>query len=201
MADDPGQQAAGQQLMAQRLLIVGHAPTPANVALIFGDLGRPHLGDVRRLNGRVRSWLSGPEEACTATAVRLGGQPETLSDLRECDFGEWSGRALIDLVTEGPSAVESWLYDPYAAPHGGESLAKLITRVGAVLDDHPWPDGRTVAVVTPLVARAAAIHALGAPPEVIFRVDIGPLGRVLISRSDQVWRLQGLTATPKERLS
>ena len=61
--------------------------------------------------------------------------------------------------------------------------------------------GRSVAVVTPLVARAAAIHALGAPPEVIFHIDIAPLGRVLISRSDQIWRLQALAATPKALLS
>jgi broad specificity phosphatase PhoE len=195
MADDLGQQATWQQLMAQRLLIVAHAPTPANVALIFGDPGKPQLGEVRRLNGRVQSWLSGPEEACTATAVRLGGQPEALPDLGECGFGAWSGRALVDVVAEDPSAVESWLHDPYAAPHGGESLAKLITRVGAVLDDHPWPDGRSVAVVTPLVARAAAVHALGAPAELIFRLDIGPLGRLLISRSDQTWRLQELRAS------
>jgi broad specificity phosphatase PhoE len=186
--------------MAQRLLIVAHATTPAHVALSFGDPGKPYLGDVRRLNGRVKSWLSGPEEACTATAIRLGGQPEPVSDLRECDFGAWSGRGLIDVITEDPAAVESWLHDPYAAPHGGESLAKLITRIGAVLDDHPWPDGRSVAVVTPLVARAAAVHVLDAPPEVIFRFDIGPLGRVLISQSDQTWRIQGLMATPKDRL-
>ena len=98
--------------------------------------------------------------------------------------------------------MEVWLHDAYAAPHGGESLAALINRVGGVLDDHPWPQGRSVVVVTPLVARAAAVHALGAPAEVIFRIDIAPLGRVLISRSDQIWRLQGLTSIPKDhRLS
>jgi hypothetical protein len=36
---------------------------------------------------------------------------------------------------------------------------------------------------------------------VIFHIDVAPLGRVLISRSDHIWRLQGLAATPKERLS
>jgi hypothetical protein len=50
-------------------------------------------------------------------------------------------------------------------------------------------------VVTSLVARALLVHALGAPPEVIFHIDIGPLGRALISRSDHAWRLQQLTAT------
>jgi broad specificity phosphatase PhoE len=77
-------------------------------------------------------------------------------------------------------------------PHGGESLAELITRVGRVLDDHPWPHGRSVVVVTSLVARALIVHALGAGPEVIFHIDVSPLSRALISQSDQIWRLQEL---------
>ena len=64
--------------------------------------------------------------------------------------------------------------------------------MGRVLDDQQWPDGRSVAVVTPLVARALLVHALGAAPEVIFRIDIAPLGRALISRSQQTWRLTSL---------
>lgn len=187
--------------MAQRLLIVAHAPTAQTVALTFGSAGEPHTEDVRRLNGRVASWFSGPEQACLATALCLGGEAEPIAELRECDFGSWTGRALADVAFQDAPAVEGWLHDPYAAPHGGESLAELINRVGGVLDDHLLPQGRSVAVVTPLVARAAAVHTLGAPPEVIFRIDIAPLGRVLISRSDQIWRLQGLAATAREQLS
>jgi broad specificity phosphatase PhoE len=186
--------------MAQRLLLVAHAPTAETVALIFGGAGEPHTEDVGRLNGRVASWFSGPEQACQATALYLGGEAEPIAELRECDFGSWNGRALVDIASQDARALDVWLHDAYAAPHGGENLAQLINRVGEVLDDHPWPQGRSVAVVTPLVARAAAVHALGAPPEVIFRIDTAPLGRVLISRSDQIWRLQGLTATANQRL-
>ena len=96
------------------------------------------------------------------------------------------------MASEDPGGLDAWLRDPYAAPRGGESLAELITRVGAVLDDHQWPDGRSVVVVTPLVARALLVHALGAMPEVILRIDIAPLGRALISRSQQTWRLTSL---------
>jgi hypothetical protein len=53
-------------------------------------------------------------------------------------------------------------------------------------------EGRSVAVVTPLVTRAAAVRALGAQPEVIFHLDMAPLGRLLISRSDHMWRMQAL---------
>jgi broad specificity phosphatase PhoE len=82
--------------------------------------------------------------------------------------------------------------DPHAAPHGGESLAELVARVGACCDERDWPPGRSVAVVAPLVARAMAVHALAATPEVIFRVDLAPLGRVGLSRHGRGWRLQQL---------
>jgi broad specificity phosphatase PhoE len=178
--------------MAQRLLVVAHAPTSATKALVFGEPGELHSGEIRRLRGRTACWVRGPEQACEATAVRLGGTAEAIHDVRGCDFGTWAGRALIDVASEDPSGLDAWLRDPFAAPHGGETLAELITRVGRVLDDHQWPDGRSVVVVTALVARALLVHALGATPEVIFRIDIAPLGRALISRSRQTWRLTSL---------
>jgi broad specificity phosphatase PhoE len=178
--------------MAQRLLVVAHAATSATRALVFGDSGELPSSEIRRLSGRIAYWVRGPEEACEATAARLGGTAEAIGDLRECDFGAWAGRALINIASEDPSGLDAWLRDPYAAPHGGESLAQLISRVGRVLDDHHWVDGRSVAVVTALVARALLVHALGAAPEVIFRIDIAPLGRALISRSQQTWRLISL---------
>jgi broad specificity phosphatase PhoE len=197
--------------MAQRLLVVAHAATPTTRALVFGDPGdllgmRPEPvegcastssarmmpGEIRRLGGRTVLWLSGPEEPCQATAVRLGGTAEPIQDLRDCNFGGWTGKALADVASHDPTGLDAWLRDPYAAPHGGESLAELITRAGRVLDDHAWPNGRSVAVVTSLVARALLVHALGAAPEVIFRIDITPLGRALISRSQQTWRLTSL---------
>jgi broad specificity phosphatase PhoE len=178
--------------MAQRLLVVAHAATPATRALVFGDPGELLPGEIRRLSGRTVLWLSGPEDACQITALLLGGTAEPIQDLRDCEFGGWTGRALADIAAEDPTGLDAWLRDPYAAPHGGESLAKLITRVGRVLDDHALPEGRSVAVVTSLVARAFLVHALGASPEVIFRIDITPLGRALISRSQRTWRLTGL---------
>jgi hypothetical protein len=47
-------------------------------------------------------------------------------------------------------------------------------------------------VVTPLVARALLVHALGAAPDVIFHIAIGPLGRASLSRSNFAWRLSRL---------
>jgi broad specificity phosphatase PhoE len=178
--------------MAQRLLIVAHAPTPATQTLVFGDSGDLFPGEIRRLGRRVASWVRGPEAACEATAIRLGGNAEPIQELHGCDFGTWAGKALVDVAVDDPSGLEAWLHDPQAAPHGGESLAELINRVGRVLDDHPWPEGRSVVVVSSLVARALLVHALNAAPEVIFHIDMAPLSRALISRSQQLWRLARL---------
>jgi broad specificity phosphatase PhoE len=178
----------------QRLVVIGHGPTRGSEDATFGGVDgllRPDW--LPRLRGRVTSWVSGPEPACIATAHGLGGAAaEVIAELRGCDFGSWSGRTLVEVGTADPAAVTEWLSDPTASPHGGESLRQLIIRTGAAVDDRQWPDGLSIAVVTPLVARAIAVHALGAPAEAIFRVDVGPLGRVIISRAAAGWRLQSL---------
>ena len=179
--------------MAQRLLVIAYAATAGTRDLVFGGADGEVVGEVPVLSERVAGWVCGPEPAGAATAARLGGADvEVMAELRDCDFGSWSGLALDDVGSRDPVALAQWLADPRARPHGGESLAELVDRVGRAIDKQPWPDGRSVAVVPPLVARAVIVHALGAAPEVVFRVDVAPLGRVLISRSTDVWRLQGL---------
>jgi broad specificity phosphatase PhoE len=176
--------------MAQRLLMVAHGVTVGARELVFGESGDLLPGAFPSLSGRIAAWASGPEKACVATATRFGGQAEPIPELRTCDFGAWTGRALVDIAADDTRGLDAWLRDPHAAPHGGESLAELITRVGRVLDHHPWPNGRSVVVVTSLVARALIVHALGARPEVIFHIDVSPLCRIQLSRSDSIWRLQ-----------
>ena len=80
--------------MAQRLLVVAHAATPETHALVFGQRGEPLPGEVPQLKGRVASWFSGPEQACQTTVARLGGRAEVIPELRDCDFGEWTGLSL-----------------------------------------------------------------------------------------------------------
>ena len=180
--------------MAERLLAVAYGPTASTRTPMFGGWSGPVVGEVPVLDGRVASWVRGSELAAAETAERLGGaDAEVLPDLSDADFGAWTELTLDEVGEREPQALRLWLIDPWVSPHGGESLADLIWRVGQAIDQHPWPEGRSVAVVAPLVARALVVHALGAPPEVIFRVDVAPLGRVLLARSGDHWRLQGLS--------
>ena len=175
--------------MAQRLLVVAHGLTEGARELVFGAPGDLLPNTVPVLKDRVTSWACGPEQACLATARRLGGRAEPIPELRNCDFGDWTDKALRLIAADDPDGLDSWLKDPRVAPHGGESLAELIKRVGLIMDECPWPDGRTVVVVTSLVARAMITHGLGANPEVIFHIDVGPLGSASFSRSSSMWRL------------
>jgi broad specificity phosphatase PhoE len=182
--------------MASRLILVAHGATTGTQDLVFGDesdLTHPEL--VSADASRVMSWSCGPEPACVETAAGLIGQPgraEVVADLASLDVGRWRGRPFGEVAEEDPDAVRRWMTDPSATPHGGESLARLMARVGAYCDAREWPAGRNLAVVTPLVARAMVVHALAVGPEAIFRVDLAPLGRVALSRQGPSWRLQGL---------
>jgi broad specificity phosphatase PhoE len=177
--------------VATRLELVAHALATGTAASIFGDPG--HLvdqGSIAPLEGRVNCWYRGPELACAETTTALGGTAEVIDGLRGCDFGSWNERSLAELGVEKPDGLRQWLNDPQARPHGGESLAQLVSRVGATIDQWKWPDGRSVVVVAPLVVRAIIAHVLHAPPAVIFRIDVSPLSKVAVSRGADVWRLR-----------
>ncbi|MEU4264390.1 histidine phosphatase family protein [Streptomyces sp. NPDC025273] len=154
----------------------------------------------------------GPSLPCRQTAEALGlaapagptgpALPETA--LRDWDMGRWRGRRLSDVSSTEPDSVSAWLTDPSAAPHGGESLLDLTTRVGTLLESPAWSSGRLLAVVEPAVVRAAMVHALGLPTETFWRLDIAPLTLTELSGRAGRWNLRcgrplGQEAPPRHR--
>ena len=86
--------------MAQRLLVVAHAPTSTTKASLFGDPGElVRWEEFRRLSGRIASWVSGPEKVARPPHC-VWEEPPAIQELRECDFGAWSGRALADVASK-----------------------------------------------------------------------------------------------------
>ena len=182
-----------------RLLVLAHGPTTAASAAVFGDdapLLRPDRCPPMR--SPPRSWSGGPEFACRQTVELLDPAAEVRPGLAGPDLGAWTGRTLADVAAADPEGLQAWLADPAACPHGGETLAGLVERMGAVLADDGWPAGTSGLVVTPLVARALVAAALGAPGAVLFGVNVGHGGRVLLSRSGPRWRLQELLRHPAD---
>ncbi len=131
-----------------------------------------------------------PTPRSRATGDALGYAPLVQLALRECDMGRWHGLTVGEAMAREPAAVDAWLSDPRAAPHGGESLLALITRVGGWLDTRPGGDGdRLVAVAEPSVIRAALVYALNAPPASYWNLDVRPLSATTVTGRAGRWHL------------
>ena len=177
--------------MARRVVVLAHGRAGAAADPVFGDPGRLVAGtEISPVPGRVLEWLIGPEPACRETAELAGAaDPSTAQGLAGPDLGRWTGRRLSAVAAEDPAGLQAWLSDPTAAPHGGESLADAQVRVGDVVDGRAWPDGRSVVVVSPVVARLLALHAIGGAADLGFRLDVRFGGLFELSRAGRGWRL------------
>jgi broad specificity phosphatase PhoE len=133
--------------------------------------------------------LCSPALRAAETARAAGLEARTVTALDECDFGSWRGRTLADVWNEDPRAAETWMTDPAAAPHGGESLTRFLARVGVWLDEQATRDGRALAITHGGVVKAAVVHALGAPPEAFWRIDAAPLRVTELHAHDGRWTL------------
>src|ERR1700761_565182 len=86
-----------------------------------------------RPRGSQKVWVS-PEIRTVEAARALSLDAEIVRELRECDFGNWRGRSLEEVLQEDVSSLTAWLRDVTAAPHGGESFDNQMTRVAAWLN-------------------------------------------------------------------
>lgn len=141
-----------------------------------------------------------PSPRCRQTAQALGlDAAEPLAALAACDMGRWQGQTLDAVAAAEEAAVTLWLGDPAAAPHGGESLRDVRVRVGAWLDTLHSRAGRIIAVTEPDVVRAAVIHALTAPDQAFWRLDVRPLTATELNGRAQRWNLgSGRTLEPRK---
>jgi broad specificity phosphatase PhoE len=175
----------------RRLLLVRHASTAAVRAAAFGadeDLDGAGVEAASRLAARLPRGdvLISPARRAAQTAAGLTVSAVDPA-LAECDFGVWAGRPLAELASEDPAAVEAWMTDPDVAPHGGESLTALLTRVRTWLGDQAALDGTAIAITHGGVVKAAVVAALDAPPSAFWRVDVSPLSITELHAHDGRW--------------
>ena len=124
--------------MTARLIFICHASTDAVRRSAFpADEPLDGIGkrEAAALAGSVPSadqiWSS-PELRARETAQALGLKAAVEPALRDCDYGKWSGQSFDDVSAREPDAVATWLRDPAAAPHGGESLLELSAARGVL---------------------------------------------------------------------
>ncbi|MDW5598372.1 histidine phosphatase family protein [Conexibacter stalactiti] len=194
--------------VVKRLLLVRHAATSATRAAAFpadepieegagalaaglaglAERGRSTGGGADDPAPRI-DLLASPALRCAQTAAAAELTPRVDARLAECDFGAWAGRSLADLHAEDPSAVGMWMGDPDAAPHGGESLRAFAARVAGWLDEQASDDGATLAITHGGVVKAALVHALGAPLDAFWRIDVAPLAVTELHAHDGRWTI------------
>ncbi|PZS17502.1 MAG: histidine phosphatase family protein [Pseudonocardiales bacterium] len=129
---------------------------------------------------------------CVQTAEALGLAAQVDPGLAPWDLGAWHGRGLDALSAGDPDGANEWLTNPDSAPHGGESLTALIDRIGRWLSAVTAQGAPVLAVTEPAIIRAALAYVLPGGWRTFWRVDVGPLDRVMLTRNAGVWRLRAL---------
>jgi broad specificity phosphatase PhoE len=174
-----------------RLTLVSHAMTDALAAGRFPTDEPLNTAGHRQVDASVDLGLAdvalaAPEKRARQTAELLGLQPTIEPRLADLDCGRWRGNVLGGVR---PAELAVWLTDPNRAPHGGESVTALVSRVRGWLDSVSAKRLRLVAVTHPSVIRAAILVTLEAPPKSFWRIDIAPASRTVMRFRGYTWTL------------
>jgi probable phosphomutase (TIGR03848 family) len=172
------------------VLYVRHGQTPTTGSVLPGRAKGLHLADTGKQQAEavaerlkalktVDAIYASPLERTRETAAPIGRARDlkVVADrgLLECDFGEWTGRQLKELM-KLPEWTTVQRYPSGFRFPGGESFAEMQTRItGAVADLVTRHPGGTVVVVShadPIKAAVAA--ALGTHLDLFQRIVISP---------------------------
>lgn len=172
------------------VLLVRHGLTPTTGTKLPGRAPGLHLSEAghdqaetvaRRIAplGDVAAVYASPLERARETAAPIakatGNRVRTLADLHECDFGEWTGKRLVNLRKKPEWSTVQHRPSIFRFP-GGESFAEMQLRIWnqmeALVADHP---GQTVVAVShadPI--KAAVAMASGVHLDLFQRISISP---------------------------
>ena len=154
---------------------------------------------------RPADWLVTPLSRTRRTAetifahgypkVDLGVEP----DLIEQSLGEWQGLPHAELPAKlAQPAHAFWPLAGDEKPPGGESMAEVITRVGAAVERLAEVyAGRDVVIVSHGGAiRGAIAHALRIGPDNALHMSIQNLSLTRLQRTPDGWRVQCVNEMP-----
>jgi broad specificity phosphatase PhoE len=185
--------------MTPRLTLICHATTRALRAATFGgddSLDEVGMAQASRLAGSLgpvtRCWTS-PAARARETAAALGLEATVDERLRECDFGRWTGLKFGQVLLREPRKLVRWMKDPATAPHGGESIPEVLSRVAAWIKERGREAGHTVAITHSSVIRAAIVHVIQAELPSFWRIDVTPLSSTEMRTNGRRWVLRSIT--------
>jgi probable phosphoglycerate mutase len=184
------------------LVLVRHGATSHTVDKRFSSgLGgsNPGLTDEGRAQVRATAdWLapladgidvvvSSPVKRTHESAEILGARLEkpVLTDdgLAEMEFGTWDGLTFAEIQESYPDELDRWLGSLDEAPGGGESFRVVEKRVlgslERLLSEYAGQTVLAVSHVTPIKLLVA--HALNAPLEAVYRMEMAPASVTVLS--------------------
>jgi probable phosphomutase (TIGR03848 family) len=179
------------------VILVRHGRTTANTSgtlagrtkgVRLDETGLAQAGAAaERLAGvALAAVVTSPLERCRQTAVPIARaqkaelRPEVERGLLECDYGDWQGRQLHDLVKEKLWATVQAQPSAAAFP-GGESMAAMLSRAAeavrrrdAGVEAEHGADAVWVAVSHGDIIKAVLADALGMHLDLFQRIAVDP---------------------------
>ncbi|HEM62258.1 MAG TPA: histidine phosphatase family protein [Chloroflexi bacterium] len=133
----------------------------------------------RRLSGqRIEAFYSSPYEGAMATASALaaGHRRGVLSipELRDMDYGDWTGKSVTDLREVDPEEFTTWRFTPHRhRMPGGETLKEVQSRVVSALEQilSAEQDQGVCAVTHTIPVKTALCHFLNQDLSIIWHTE------------------------------
>jgi broad specificity phosphatase PhoE len=151
----------------------------------------------RRLPRPAR-WLVTPlsRTVRTAEAIFGAGYPPCEAGIEpgliEQDLGAWQGLAHADLPALLASPAHAfWPLGASETPPGGESMAQVVARVGATIEQlaSRYHGQDVIAVSHGGAIRAAVAHAMGADAGAALHLAVQNLSLTILERHAEGWRV------------
>jgi broad specificity phosphatase PhoE len=179
-----------------RLTLICHGATAGNKTASFPadePLEPKAVEQTLRLKdhiGRADRILVAPSQRTRQTAETLGLSTVVEPAFRECNYGRWAGATIDAISREEPQNLVAWMSELDSAPHGGEPLSSVLTRMATWLDRNVGHSGHTILITHASVIRASLLHVLQAPHAAFWKIDVEPLSLTELSSDGRRWTVR-----------
>ena len=134
----------------------------------------------------VASPLLRTQQTASQIAERVGLASDAIithQGFRETDFGVWDGLTWEQAREAYPAELDAWLGHPQVSPPGGESYVETYERVGDAMRDllHAHAGARIAIVTHVTPVKSLLLHAIDAPLEALFRMEVRPCSLTTIA--------------------
>ena len=131
----------------------------------------------------VSSPVKRTHESAEIIGARLEKPVLTDDGLAEMEFGTWDGLTFAEIQERHPDELDRWLGSLDETPGGGESFRVVEKRVlgslERLLSEYAGQTVLAVSHVTPIKVLVA--HALSAPLEAVYRMEMAPASVTVLS--------------------